>query len=301
MSAIRIRTYQPDDLPAIARLTFESIERLRWQWAAPQFQPETDCFVAVTASDDVVGVGYFTLKQQENRGWCGGGIHPAYRHNGIGGRLLQALERQLRVRRPDADDAALLFHIANEDLLTTNLLYKNDFDVVRSSYSLLVNLGERHETPPDLPEGITLRPFDLERDWRAVYTADRAAFRDHWGFDLITPEEWRHEHIDRSDFDAGRWLLACAGETIAGLCLNYPGDGKTGHLDTMGVASDWRRRGLGAALVRQSLYQFQQQGYTAVRLGVDAGNTAAVRLYRRLGFYITESGSVYRKTLPTLI
>ncbi|MCB9452731.1 MAG: GNAT family N-acetyltransferase [Anaerolineaceae bacterium] len=261
MSDVAIRTYQPDDLPALAVLLDEPLDRLRWRWAAPDFQPETDCWVAVTPVNRIVGVCFFTLKERESRGWGSLWVHPDYQGQGIGMRLLAAAEAGLLVRRPDAAELPILFHLGENDFRAANLLLKRGYEPVRQPFSMRIELNERHDSPMELPAGVVLRDFDAECDWRAVYAADRAAFAANWGFDLITPEEWRHEHMARPDFEARLWLLAYAGETLAGLCLNYPGDGIVGHLDTMGVHADWRRRGLGAALVRLSLHEFRRRGF----------------------------------------
>lgn len=297
MSDFMIRTYEPGDLLGITTLLGEPADELRWRWSAPQFQAETDCWVAVASNGRIVGVTYFTLKQRESRGWGGGRVHHDYRRQGIGRRLLAKAEAGLLARRPGAAEVPMLYHLVGDDLETVNLLLKHGYEPVRQSFSMHIDLDERHDSLPQLPEGLALRPFDVEDDWRAVYAVDRAAFEANWGFDLITQEEWRHEHITRPDFDAGLWLLVYAEDAIAGLCLTYPGDGQVGYLDTMGVAAGWRRRGLGAALVRLSLHTFRRREYAGVRLGVDAGNMTAVRLYRRLGLRVVSSGTVYRKVL----
>mgnify|MGYP001191320647 CR=1 FL=1 len=297
MSDFTIRTCEPGDLLEIAALLGEPADELQWQWSAPQFQTETDCWVAVASNGRIVGATYFTLKQRESRGWGGGQVHPDYRRLGIGRWLLAKAEAGLLAQRPGAAEVPMLYHLTGDDLETANLLLKHGYEPIRQSFSMHIDLDERHDSPPQLPEGMVLRPFDGERDWQAVYAADRAAFEANWGFDLITQEEWRHEHISRPDFDAGLWLLVYAEDAIAGFCLSYSGDGQVGYLDTMGVAAGWRRHGLGAALVRLSLHTFRRRGYAGVRLGVDAGNMTAVRLYRRLGLRIVSSGTVYRKML----
>ena len=52
----------------------------------------------------------------------------------------------------------------------------------------------------------------------------------------------------------------------------------------MGITPEYRNRGLGTALLYQSLEGFRRAGVARVYLEVTAENTGAMRLYRRLGF-----------------
>ncbi len=57
-----------------------------------------------------------------------------------------------------------------------------------------------------------------------------------------------------------------------------------GSIQNIGIAPEWRGRGLGEALLRQAFRGFQREGLTRARLEVTAQNDPAIRLYRRLGF-----------------
>ena len=56
------------------------------------------------------------------------------------------------------------------------------------------------------------------------------------------------------------------------------------EIENVVVAEQQRRRGLGAGLVRRLLEQASEQGVTSVLLEVRQSNTAARRLYEKLGF-----------------
>jgi RimJ/RimL family protein N-acetyltransferase len=57
-----------------------------------------------------------------------------------------------------------------------------------------------------------------------------------------------------------------------------------GAIQNVGVTPAHRGRGLGTNLVLKSLEGFRQAGLHRAHLEVTAGNTGAIRLYRRLGF-----------------
>ena len=81
------------------------------------------------------------------------------------------------------------------------------------------------------------------------------------------------------------WRAGC--ETIAdfSLCRERDDDGETiGWVSQIGVRPAWRGRGLGDALLVDSLNTFRDRRLTGAALNVDAENTTgALRLYRKAG------------------
>lgn len=75
-------------------------------------------------------------------------------------------------------------------------------------------------------------------------------------------------------------------------------DGHFGSVQNVGVLPRFRGRGLGEAILLQALWCFREQGLTAACLEVTAENTAACRLYERLGF--VAKGQYARPTLEAL-
>lgn len=71
-----------------------------------------------------------------------------------------------------------------------------------------------------------------------------------------------------------------------------------GAIQNFGIVRSHRRRGLGASLLLRSLDGFRASGVRRVALEVTSQNTAAVRLYRRLGFMLVRT--VY-KTIETCL
>lgn len=58
------------------------------------------------------------------------------------------------------------------------------------------------------------------------------------------------------------------------------------YLSKMGLTSQARGRGLGKEVVRAYLHAGRKKGFRCFRLDVSNKNTAAIRLYRKLGFDI---------------
>lgn len=83
-------------------------------------------------------------------------------------------------------------------------------------------------------------------------------------------------------------LVAVDGGKVVGWCDVLPVDSRplrthTGTLG-IGVLAERRGRGIGSALLRETLNRARAFGFTRVELAYRAGNSGAGRLYERFGF-----------------
>src|SRR5262249_46891542 len=141
------------------------------------------------------------------------------------------------------------------------------------------------------PDEVTLRAFqpgDLEK----LVAADNAFFANHGGLQAESVESWKRRMLEGRPHDAALWIIAWAGNQVVGECLcnasqqDGPHDG---WVSTLGVAPEWRRRGLGRAIMVQGLHVLQEKGFQTASLHVDADNTPALRLYRSLDMEIART------------
>ncbi len=93
------------------------------------------------------------------------------------------------------------------------------------------------------------------------------------------------------------------GDEIAGINLCRPqsfDDAEVGWVGTLGVRRQWRKRGMGLALLRHSFNEFYRRGKRKVGLGVDAQNlTGALRLYENAGMHVHQAHRPVRKGTAT--
>lgn len=61
-----------------------------------------------------------------------------------------------------------------------------------------------------------------------------------------------------------------------------------GHITTIGVAPEYRRRGLARLMLHEIERSFMARGVITVRLEVRVGNEAAQRLYEQLGYVVVQ-------------
>lgn len=82
-------------------------------------------------------------------------------------------------------------------------------------------------------------------------------------------------------------LVALAYGTVIGWCDVLRGtQGGHRHIGTlgMGLAPEWRGKGIGRALITETIARARAAGMTRIQLDVHATNTRAVALYESVGF-----------------
>ena len=135
---------------------------------------------------------------------------------------------------------------------------------------------------------------------------DNTAFRDHWGHSDGKLEEFLH-WMNRPHMRPELWLVAeeeASGEVV-GVALNIIDPDwiaqtgrQEGEIDTLAVLREHRKKGLGRALLVQSLHALHDEGMEAAYLYADADNlTGAMRLYEDVGFRVRKTNMAFRKII----
>ena len=210
-------------------------------------------------------------------------VHPDHRRRGHGTALLRA-----------AGDGPLTFWAHGDEPGAHAFAEKNGFDRVRVLWQMRRPLGP--ELPPiPFPEGVTIRHFRPGHDEKAWLAVNARAFAHH-------PEQGRWTEHDlemreaESWFDPAGFLLAVDIEdTLLGFHWTKVHPDAIGEIYVLGVDPGTHRKGLGAALSVAGLSHLKDLGLSTAMLYVDESNTAAVGLYRRLGFEIYSTDVSYRR------
>ncbi|WP_394615056.1 mycothiol synthase [Lentzea sp. JNUCC 0626] len=210
-------------------------------------------------------------------------VHPKHRHQGVGAALVNALPQEtLRIwahgGHPDAEKLAqkLGFRKVRE-LLRMRLRVENDLP------------------EPTLPEGITIRPFVPGQDEAAVVYVNHRAFDWHPEQGAMSVEDVQAKE-EEDWFDAGGFLLAVdADDRLAGFHWTKVHTPQLGEVYVVGVDPDRQGGGLGKALTLAGLRHLREQGVKEVMLYVESDNTAAVRVYTKLGFTLWDADVQYAR------
>ena len=152
-----------------------------------------------------------------------------------------------------------------------------------SWYAYHVRELEGALSPPDLPDGFTLRTVDSEGDFRRRVEVHRAV----WAPSRVTEEVYRRVTQAwpyRADLDC---VLVAPDGTFASYVLCWYDDAnRIGEFEPMGTHPDYRRQGLGAAVCRYALQQLQGEGARQAVVYAAGGddNAGARALYESVGF-----------------
>jgi mycothiol synthase len=210
-------------------------------------------------------------------------VHPEHRHQGVGEALVKALpEQSLRMwahgGHPDAEKLAekLGFRKVRE-LLRMRLRVENDLP------------------QPELPEGITIRPFVPGKDEAAVVYVNHRAFDWHPEQGSMSIEDVRAKE-EEPWFDPKGFLLAFnADERLVGFHWTKVHTPVLGEVYVVGVDPDAQGGGLGKALTLAGLQHLREQQVKEVMLYVESDNAPAVRVYTKLGFTLWDADVQYAR------
>lgn len=181
------------------------------------------------------------------------------------------------------------------------LLRSIGYAPVRWFYGMVrPDLDDLPDSP--LPDGLEIREVQPEH-FRAIWTADQEAFRDHWGFGVSGEEDFVQFRTDPVQTDTALWRVAWDGAEVAGQVRSYINaeenerfGRRRGYVEHISVRRPWRKRGLARALIAASLPLLRARGMTEGALGVDADNpSGALRLYEACGFRPAHRAIEYRK------
>jgi len=234
-----------------------------------------------------------------------GHVLPEFRRRGIGRALLRENLRRATERaaaEPPGQAAIARSHVEEREAGHRALMAAHGFEPIRWFFLMRRSTaGEISDAP--LPDGVELRPVTPDQH-RAIFDAEREAFRDHWAAREPTEADFQLT-FGREELDTNLWVVAWDGDEIAGVVQNWIWAEENtqlgvarGWLEHISVRRPWRRRGLGRAITAESLRRLAAAGMTEAILGVDADNpTGALGLYEGLGFEVDQRSQVYRLPL----
>jgi GNAT superfamily N-acetyltransferase len=293
---LSLRPLTPDDAQAVADIVGDY--DARFNGVADRPTPEDVVYWwervdagavgVVDESGNVVGAG--TLRMRGPNLIADLFVHPDQQGRGGGSLLLDWAERTTAEKRLEAVRAGT----AAGDARGKELLEGRGYTYIRSFYRMTIDL-DGVPPEPDWPAGFTVA---LEPDQeRLVYETLEESFEDHWGHEPRTFEEWV---ASNGPLDERLCYLVRdgAGTVVAAQVCDEDRWG-VAWVSILGVRRDWRRHGLGEALLRQAFHDLADRGRMRVALGVDAENTTgATRLYTRVGMAVSSQDDVYEKRVP---
>jgi len=316
--SINVRGYQPEDIHAVHAIalraaehdrvdplsTLESVptlDELVGSLETNNTTPDTDVFVAVDEkTNDIVGYGRVGWWREDDGTFLylhQGHVDPQHRGQGVGSSLLEQLQGRIReIAAEHPADAPKMFgaNASETEADTLKLIDKQGYAKVWSSLEMEFTDFSKVEGIT-LPEGYELKTVESEDDKRKVYEANKQVYKDTWG-DTPASEEDYQEFLEQSP-DTSLWRVAWQGDKIAGFVLSNVDKGRA-EVTQVSVLPDFRRQGLGRALMAENLKALHARGLDIVRLHTDAeGKMGGRQLYDNLGFTALKEHYRFRKPL----
>lgn len=305
----------------------ETVDEVRDELSAAWVDLSTQSMLGFDAEGRLRAAGFATTAPGDVRtvrAFVFGGVHPERRGEGIGRELLAwqvARARQLLAASGKELPARIAAYAEDTDAVRHRLLERAGFAARRFFADLKRPLGAGAPPIPEveLAGSLRLAPFSPELD-DATRLAHNDAFRDHWGSEPQTLEQWQSgrsefapewSHVvvdDAPDVDA---LLADertdastaealrAGEPlVVAYAYNsryeadFPVRGYSfGYTGLLGTRRAYRGRKAAIAALAASMRSFEDAGMEAAVLDVDTENPSGAHgLYASLG-YVKEHGS----------
>jgi mycothiol synthase len=219
-------------------------------------------------------------------------VHPDVRRRGHGRELL----RRVRATVPSPRVWSYAGH-PGADALAAGAGLARVRELWRMRAPLPVGPAADPPGPVPLPDGVSVRTFDPGRDAEAWLELNRLAFAGHGEQGRLTRADL-DARMATEWFDPAGFFLAERDGRLVGFHWTKehpagPNDPAAGEIYVLGVHPDEHGTGLGKALTRIGLRHLSERGLTTALLYVDATNTPAVAVYRRMGFEVEATSVMF--------
>jgi mycothiol synthase len=234
---------------------------------------KADSHLVATKDDMVAGYAHLDLTDAVEGPSAELVIAPRFRKSGIGSELLKSLTETPKLRLWSHGDLPG----------AKNLALSNGFTRVRTVIQMRRSLTD---PIPEIDPKIPIRSFLTGIDNQAWLELNNRTFTSHpeqsnWSerdLEIRTKESW---------FNPSGFLISEIDNQLAGFCWTkvHGGDhDPIGEIYVMGVHPKFQGRGIGRAVTIAGLKHLRYQGIFSAMLYVDEKNTAAINLYKSVGF-----------------
>lgn len=290
-----------------------TLEMLQADWNTPGLDVSTAMRGAFTPDGTLVAMAeVWDVSAMPVRPWFDFTLDEGHEDQALADHFLAWGEARVRqvLERVPADARVTMCTAARADKTWRKaVLEKHGMITNRRSLTMQIDFNGQQPPAPEFPAGITVRSMADGVPLRELLRIWRETFRDHRGYvdePLDTLEErWSNYIAADPNFDPSLNLLAVEGEGAdakpAGviMCrLNTDEDPDTAWVSILGVMPEYRRKGVGMALLRYAFNAFYKRGKPRAGLGVDGSSlTNATKLYERAGMYVKHAYDAYEKVL----
>jgi mycothiol synthase len=305
-----LRPFAPADIEKLSRLIADACawppasgdplpDEIWSRWARWHVEPDREVSVLPGSSGELAAYMRASLvTDPSSRLSFELAVHPEHRQAGIGGALLKLVEERARDLRAPHITAPVYLVEGHERPDSMRFLERRGFFPDRTYLQMsLPDLAHHGFANPPHPQGVAFRSFEhLERDAERWADLVRTAFGEpataaRVAAQVSEPGSSAEGYIFAVDQATGREIGTSRAR------LETQGGRPAGYVGSVGVLPAFRGRGIGTALVQQTLAYLASRGMQSAFLFVEGNNHRARRLYERMGFRVTYQTVHYWKTL----
>jgi mycothiol synthase len=257
---------------------------------------ENDTLLGVDEDGVVAAYGVVVLPPGQEtlvRSILQGGVHPDYRGDGIGRELLAWQESRALQQLSTSTKTLPAWIVTSAEEKTKDaaaLFARAGFEKSRWFFALERKLSEPIPAV-SADDGVTIATYS-PRYSAATHVAKNDAFRDHWGSQPSTNEQWESMVKLESFHEEVSYVALSSTGDVVGFLLTFvvEDDWKlqgysSGYIGLLGVVRDWRKKHIAPALLSRAFEGYREAGYERAQLDVDAENpSGALGLYQGVGF-----------------
>lgn len=263
---------------------------LRQLTSNPTFDPGRDWWV-LRSEEGIAALGAVFEEDPRSRYSTFGIVDTDQRGRGLGSYVLDLIERRM-TELAEADPITADVFVDSNDLTGRTLVGSRGYELVRKSYTMMMDLQGATE-PPAL-SGVKIGTAS-HAELPSIHALLQDAFSEHFGFAPTPLDEWMVGFPVRTDTFPELWFKAEVDGELGAVSLCTINEG-TGWVAYLAALKRFRGRGIAKALLHTSFHAFEARGCTKAGLGVDAGNeTGAVQLYESVGMSAARVFETYRK------
>lgn len=323
----QLRPYQPADArPVVDLINADSMQTVGFPRAVidavgnirhHRYVPlNSEKLVAVDHKNEIIGYAYLADRENSIVMETGGAVHPDHWGEGVGEALLAWAEARARVlseQAPAGVRTVLQANLFEHEPTAIQLFSDAGYSKVREWTHMELLMEGPVPTPP-LPDSLTLREMDMEKDWDIVGPAMDDAFADHWGAIPSGEVEAIEEENDEDDSNeddtpsddsfsnaAGYCFIVLDGQTVAGgvLCnAKLVERSDTGRVGSVFVRRAYRRQKIGQALMQTAFNAFWKSDIKRIILDTDSESFSQSRVfYSGLGMRPYRREFLYEKEI----
>jgi mycothiol synthase len=264
------------------------------QLKRPNYSPEEDLFILW--SENIVG--YMDVKPELTIGrvvldcW----VAPEHRRRGLATKLLSyATDRAKELGAKVAH-----VNIREDNVVAMKVLHRLGFSFIRRFFELGFDIADVGEL--DMDQAAPGYRYLQRSEEDKLTQLQNRAFAGAWGYNPNTVEEITFR-VNSSTCSRKDIVIIYEVDKAIGYCWTgisceegIPSIRK-GRILMLGVAPDYRGKGMGKKLVLAGLARLRSKGLQVAELTVDSDNKAACSLYRSIGFEVQANTFWYEKAI----